>query len=190
MLTFDPEKHQYFWDGKPIPGVSEILRATGQAKDWKDVPVYYRERGQAAHQAIALFLKGTLDETSVDEVIQPYLNQFKEWINKERGAGLLFSENPFYSEKLVFAGTVDLICNECIYDIKCSKKLDADAEWQYSMQGAAYRTLVRENLEKDFPFRVLLLTGAGEAKVIPLYAPTQGWEAVMSLYNVKMARDV
>lgn len=190
MLTFDSEKHQYAWDGKPVPGVSEILRVTGQAKDWKDVPPFYRERGIVAHKCIELFLKGTLDEDSVDEVVRPYLSQFKEWINQEKGAGLLLSEKPFYSERMMFAGTIDLICNQTIVDIKCSKKLDKDSEWQYQLQGAAYRTLIQENMDKDFPFRILLLTGTGDAKVIPMFSPFSAWEHTIELYNIKTARSV
>jgi hypothetical protein len=190
MLTFDPEKHQYFFDGKPVPSVSEILRITGQAKDWKYTPEFYRQRGEVAHKCIELFVKGELDEDSVDEVVRPYLNQFKEWLTLEKGAGILLSEKPFYSKQLVYAGTCDLIANQVIYDIKCCKKLDDAALSQYSGQGSAYRTLIKENMDKDFPFKILLLTGTGSAKIVPVYAPYALWEHILGIYNIRMGRDV
>jgi hypothetical protein len=189
MLTFDEANHQYFWQGKPVPGVSEILKETGQAKDWSAVDPYYRDRGSAVHKAIELWVKDELDEGSLDPVIIPYLEQFKAWVKKENVAGVILTENPFYSETLRFAGTIDLIANQVIWDVKCSKKLDKSSEFQYTAQGVAYRTLVKENMGLDLPFKVLLLTGEGEAKVIPLHAPYSLWEHIIGIYDIKMARD-
>ncbi len=190
MLTFDPEKHIYYWKGKPVPGVSEILKETGQAKDWSAVDPFYRDRGSAVHKAIELWVKGELDETSLDPVIVPYFEQFKAWTLKENVAGVLLSENSFYSEEMNFAGTIDLIANQCIWDVKCSKKLDKASEWQYRLQGAAYRTLVKENMKLDLPFRVLLLSGEGEAKVIPMYSPVVAWEHLVELFCIKTGRNL
>lgn len=186
-LTFDSEKHEYRWDDKIVPSVSEILRATGQAKDWKDVPPYYRDRGIACHAAIHLYLLGTLDEDSVDEAVKPYLNQFKEW-NKTQDMYVPVSEQPLYSKRLKFAGTPDLLANGVIWDLKCSKKLDKASTFQYQMQGAAYRTLVLEDIGMTYPFKILLLTGEGNATEIELDAPVKAWEAIMTLYDIKTGR--
>jgi|SRR6267142_4393602 len=190
MLTFDSEKHIYRWNEKEVPSVSAILRETGQSKDWSAVPDFYRDRGSAVHKAIELWIKGELDETSLDPVIVPYFEQFKAWTLKESVAGLLLAESPFYSETLKYAGTIDLIANHVIWDIKCSKKLDKASEFQYSAQGSAYRTLVKENMGLDLPFKVLLLTGEGDAKVVPLYAPFVLWENIVGIYNIKSGRSV
>lgn len=190
MLTRDPATKHFFWDGVQVPGVHTILRATGQAKDFSDVPEFYRQRGQAAMKAIELWVKKDLDEGSVDDVIKPYFDQFKAWVMKEKRAGIVLTESPYYSESLKFVGVIDLICNQTIYDIKCSKKMDKAAEWTYQMQGAAYRTLIKENMGLDLPFKILLLSGEGDAKEIPLFSPLSAWEAIMAIYNIKMARDV
>lgn len=189
MLSFDYVSHRYTWDGKVVPGVSEILKETGQTKDWSAVDPFYRDRGSAVHKAVELWIKGELDETSLDPVIVPYFEQFKAWVKKEKIAGVLMAESPFYSEALGFAGTIDLIANQVIWDVKCSKKLDKSSEFQYRAQGAAYRTLIRENMGLDLPFKLLLLTGEGEAKVIPLHAPYSLWDHILGIYDIKMARD-
>jgi hypothetical protein len=186
-LAFNPEDHSYAWEGKPVPGVSAILKETGQAKDWKDVPAYYRDRGIATHAAINLYLKGTLDEESLDPVIVPYFEQFKAW-DKQQEMYTPISEQPFYSKRLKYAGTIDLIANGTIYDIKCSKKLDKASTWQYNLQGGAYRTLVLEEQGMTFPFKILLLTGEGEPQVIPLEASVAAWEHVVKLYDFKVGR--
>lgn len=188
-LTFNAEDHTYWVENKEVPGTTHILRTTGQSKDWSDVPEFYRDRGSAVHAGISLMLNDTLDESSIDDIVRPYLDQFHDWVIDRKGAGFWLSEKAMYSKKLGFAGTVDLIMNQTIYDVKCSKKMDKASEWQYQLQGAAYRTLTKENLQKDFPFKILLLTGAKEpAKEIPLHAPYAAWEYVMGLYNIKTGR--
>lgn len=189
MLTFDAEHHKYFYNDLQVPGVSEVLREMGQAKDWSDVPGYYRDRGTAVHLAIKYFLEGSLDRDSLDPVIKPYLDQFEAFLGKLGDiSGLILSEQPYYSTQWEFAGTIDLIINGVIWDIKCSKKLDKASQWQYDLQGAAYRTLARDNKIGDFPFKILLLPGEGDAKEISLNAPYRAWENLMALYNIKNDR--
>lgn len=189
MLTFDKEAHKYSWNGIEVPGVSEIIRATGQSKDWSEVPGFYRERGEAVHLAIRYYLEGSLDEESLDPVIRPYFDQFKAFLGSQKSVGgLILSENPYYSQRLDYAGTLDLVMNGAIWDIKCTKKLDKSSEWQYNLQGAAYRHLAKENGIGELPFRLLILPGEGAAKEYPLVAPLRAWENVIELYNIKHSR--
>jgi hypothetical protein len=188
-LTFDEAKHEYKWNGEHVPGVSEILKETGQAKDWTGVPTYYRDRGTATHKAISLYLKGVLDEDSVDPAIRPYLEQFKQW-DQSQPLNTPITEQAYYSELKGFAGTLDLICCGVIYDIKCSKRLDKSSTWQYDCQGSGYRTLIKENLHVDYPFKILLLTGAGPAEVVHMGADPYIWDNVMTLYNLKTGHHV
>lgn len=186
MLRFVEATHQYFWDDVEVPGVSAILRETGQAKDWSQIPEFYRERGSAVHKAIQFFLKGTLNREDLDPIIRPYLDQFEAFLDTiQPVAGLVLSENPSYSKKLGFSGTIDLLMNGTIWDIKCSKKLDKSSTWQYRLQGAGYRTLIRENWGLDLPFKILLLPGEGSAQEIALDAPYEAWEHAMGLYRIK-----
>jgi hypothetical protein len=185
-LTFSEEGHAYHYKGVKVPSVSEIIREMGQGKDWTSTPPFYVERGKAVHLAVNLYLQGTLDEASLDPLIVPYYEQFRVW-DKDQPLYEPITERPFYSERLNFAGTPDLICNGVIYDIKCSKKLDRSSTWQYQLQGGAYRTLVTEQWTHDyFPFKILLLTGEGPVVVIDLDASMEAWEHLIKLYHIKM----
>lgn len=189
-LTFDAENHKYFYQEAEVPGVSEVLRVTGQSKDWNQVPEYYRERGEAVHLAIKYHLEGCLDEDGLDPVIKPYLSQFKGFLVNIGGSRKDFLvEAPLYSKALEYAGTPDLIAAKTIWDYKCSKKIDKDSTWQYRLQGSGYRTLVRENEIGDYEFKLVLLTGEAEpAKIMEMNCPYSAWESTMSLYNLKTDR--
>ena len=71
--TFDPATHSYYRDGARIPGVTEVLREAGMLTDHSRTDPFYAERGTLVHEAIALDLRGELDEESVDQEIRPYL---------------------------------------------------------------------------------------------------------------------
>lgn len=185
-IELDPETHVYKVNGVVKPGANQILKAVGLSKDWSGVDPFYRDRGIAVHSAINLFLRGELDEESLDPVIVPYFNQFKEWLSENEAAGLLLTERPLYSERLDFCGTIDLIMNETIFDFKCSKRIDKETERQYRKLGSAYRTLVCDDLGLVLPYKLMLLTGEGKAKVIPMDCPVDIWEAVMTLYTEEL----
>jgi hypothetical protein len=190
MLTFQEKDHRYFWDGIEVPSVSQVMKTLGISKDWGATPQYYRDRGIAVAKAIELFLKGTLDESSLDPVIVPYLEQFKSWLqgNPKLG-GLVLSEEKYYSKKLAYAGRIDLVINKSIWDVKCSKKFDKESLWQYQLQGCAYRQLMEENFGVDLPFKLLQLDGSNEkAKVIELTGKKDLWTHAMELYNAKSGR--
>lgn len=183
-IALDPEKHIYYVDGIPKPGVNEIMRIVGLNKDWSGVDTFYRDRGTAVHKAINLHLMGTLDPDSVDPVVvKPYLDQFIAWHKANPSAGLIFSERPLYSEAGDFCGTVDLIMDGVIWDFKCSKKLDREGERQYKRVGAGYRSLVRDAIGATLPFKLMLLTGEGPAKILSWECPFELWDAVLTLYR-------
>lgn len=183
-IELDEDTHTYRVNGVIKPGANEILRAVGLAKDWSGVDTFYRDRGIAVHSAINLYLQRDLDEGSLDPVIVPYFKQFMTWFKSiPEAGGLLMTEKPLYSPRYDFCGSVDLIMNGVIWDYKCSKKLDREAERQYKRIGSAYRTLVWEQMGFDLPFKVLLLTGDGPAIVKSWDCPMMTWDAVMTLYG-------
>jgi hypothetical protein len=179
-IVFDEASHTYYVDGKKKPGVNEILKAVGLSKDWTGVDSFYRDRGVAVHKAIDLYLRGTLDESSIDPFVAPYFRQFLEWQREQKDwGGIILTERPFYSEIYDYCGTVDLIANGTIWDYKCSKSPDPVAE----LQGIGYRVLVLEVFGHDYPSKVLQLPGVGKAKVINYDGGLDLWDAVMKLYN-------
>lgn len=178
MLEFDPIKHHYFWDGKRVPGVSEIIKAVGLGRNYESVDTFYRDRGIATHKAIQLYIDCKLDEESLDPVILPYFNQARKWYDDKFEWGRtwkLETEVMKYSEKLGVAGTIDFISDPSIFDWKCTKSVDPIAE----IQGAFYKVLT--STEK---FYVIQLDGSDEpAKEIEYEAGPELVDAVMILYR-------
>lgn len=136
MLTFDPEKHQYQWNGQPVQGVTSILnewlkvtiageryhvnRFSGVAiPSWK-----MEEAGQAGtdiHKGCQLIIQGGVDWSALaPEYVAP-LRQFDKFL-AEIKPNILYSEAPIYHPKHHYAGTVDIIAMIgkalCFIDIK------------------------------------------------------------------------
>lgn len=179
-LTMD-EEHRYWWNGKRVPGMNEVLKAVGIAKNYpENGDPFYRERGTAVHLAIDLYVKGTLDEESLDPIIIPYFNQARKWLDarhaveicKYRSDG---TEMMKYSEKHGVAGTIDMIYKGKIYDWKCTAKVTDDTE----LKGAFYKEIF--GLDS---FAAIQLDGSeGPAIEIPYEAGPELVDAVMTLYR-------
>jgi|ERR1700761_63512 len=179
MLTFDPEKHHYFWNGKRVPGVNEIIKTVGLGRNYESVDSFYRDRGIATHKAIQLYLKGTLDESTLDPVIVPYFNQAKTCIDKNLKGTKYEAEVMKYSEFHEYAGTLDLVVSHIIYDWKCTKSVDPIAE----IQGALYKNIISSQ-DGEYDFRVMQLDGTdGPVKEIHYDASIDLAEAVLTLYR-------
>lgn len=186
-LEFDEASHTYTVDGVVRPGITDILKKSGISKDYDGVDTFYRDRGTAVHLAVKFFLKGTLDESTLDPICVPYLEGFKAWLYSfpETTDLLKASEIPLYSQRLGFCGTLDLVFNGFIFDMKCSKDPDPASE----VQGAAQQILWEENFGVGLPFRVLQLPGDGTYNVINyaerVPASPNLWEGVMEVYRWK-----
>ena len=182
-LEFNEAEHVYTVDGIVRPGITDILKKTGISKDYDGVDPFYRDRGIAVHLAIKFFLKGTLDESTLDPVCVPYLEGFKSWWTEAPLRRVQASEMPLYSERLGFCGTLDLVTAGTILDMKCSKDPDPASE----VQGAAQQVLWFDNFNFQLPFNVLQLPGDGTFKLIDYRQdhPIKLWESVMEVYKWK-----
>lgn len=174
-LRFDAEKHQYFLGKKRIPSVSEILQKVGLSKKYDGVDPFYRDRGIATHKAIELYLKGVLDPLSLDPAVVPCFDAFMKYITAHPLSKIRHLETPLVSENGSFAGTPDLITEDCIYDWKCSKSHDKVAE----LQGQAYKILSGRSI----PFIVVELHDDGIFETFDYGTSTEQWESVMALYE-------
>lgn len=159
------------------PRVTDVLKKVGISKDFTGIDPFYADRGRAVHACIELYLKGTLDESSVDEVCRPYFDGFLKFWDK-------FKFEPFTTELHLenddYQGTIDLLSDHGIYDWKCSKSHDRAAE----IQGAGYKKLAKSN----FPFRVVQFPGDGSYKVFEYKAPIELWDCVWKLYQWKIGK--
>jgi hypothetical protein len=165
MLTFKEDTHQYFVDGKEVPGVSHVMKTLGLSKDYTGTDDFYRDRGTAVHKAAELYLTERLDESSLDPEIIPFFEGFKRFWEAHRHP-LPYVEHMLYSESLGFAGSIDLV-TDTIWDLKCSKSPDVAAE----VQGALYQYLWEENFKQKLPFRVVRLPWESEKDTLS-YEPT------------------
>lgn len=181
-LEFDEANHLYTVDGVLRPGITDILKKSGISKDYDGVDPFYRDRGTAVHLAIKFFLKGTLDESTLDPVCAPYLEGFKKWWSTVEDLPLQASEKALYSPRLGFCGTLDLVIGDVILDMKCSKDPDPASE----VQGAAQQILWAENVGTMLPFRVLQLPGNGDFNIIEYEKTSPNlWDGVMEVYHWK-----
>lgn len=110
-VEFDPEMHIYRIDGHAVPSVSDIL-AHVTADYYAGVdPQLMREaaeRGTATHLAVQLLNEGTLDESTVDPAVKPYLDAYRVF-RAQTGFIPDYAEIRLGHERMRFAGTPDMI---------------------------------------------------------------------------------
>jgi len=173
-IQLTPE-HRYFVDGVEYDGVTAILRAESFMPsyipadlDWyivrgtivPAIPAdldWYLERGRMIHKATELYDKGILDESTVDERIQGYLDSWKHY---RTGLPPYPAEtieirlcDPLYQ----FAGTLD----RWDLDIKSGQP-----ERWHIYQIAAYAHLARVNGLSITPYQTVYLQEDGSRPLV------------------------
>lgn len=185
-ITFDPIEHRY-WDGKKrIPGLSEILRKVGLTKDWTGVDPFYANRGTATHLANELWLKGKLDDSTLDEYVKPCHMAFRDYIKQSQYIPLLV-ESILYNQTLGYACRIDYYGTigkvNLLVDAKCSKSHDKGADFQLCMQAAA---LWSNGYAVD-QMQILELHDDGTFKSFGYPVDMKIAEAIMWLYQRRVA---
>lgn len=139
-LTFTPDDHSYWLEGRRLPGVTETISRLAPHRDVGD---WYLQRGAAVHAAVALALQDELDPDSVDERIAGRIEAVMKFI-RDTGLVVGFFETPFASRRHQFAGTLDYFGTA-----PDGKRVLAD--WKGSLcpqvepQIGAYNILLEEN---------------------------------------------
>jgi hypothetical protein len=137
MLEFDPVEHAYRWQGKPVPGVTTIIRgALGDPFEHVAAPVLERarQRGSAVHKACELDDAGCLDEATVDARIVPYVEAWRKF-RREFGFRVQFAERPLYHAVHGYAGTPD-----CAIELACGLPAIVDRKTGLPGPAAALQT--------------------------------------------------
>ena len=109
MIEFDEAAHTYKVDGEPFASVTKVIAEAGLYGDaTKYFSEYSRDRGRVVHRVIELYLKGELDQATVDPAVAGY---FASWQAFEKDTGFFpgYIEHTLYSVPLRIAGRVDLI---------------------------------------------------------------------------------
>ncbi|WP_434033677.1 PD-(D/E)XK nuclease family protein [Cupriavidus sp. a3] len=142
-LLFDEASHTYTVDGERIPSVTQILAPLNDLSFIKpDVLAYKRQLGTAVHKATELYDQGELDESTVPEVVQPYLDA---WIRlrTELPFEILGMEERVYHPSHRYAGTYDRLVlldgKRCVWDLKTGGMFPS-----YGPQTAAYKNAVEK----------------------------------------------
>lgn len=134
-LSFDEESHRYFLYGKPLPGVTSVLKDVGFVDDR-----FYTEegriRGQAVHLATHYYDTGVLDPESLHPKIQGYFEAYLRFL-RETKFQVVFSESRVCHRDFRYAGTNDkvgfLFGRPALVDIKTG-----DIAFWAAFQLAAY----------------------------------------------------
>lgn len=111
-FTFDPVAHRYYLDGRPLAGVTEILRGVGVAEDSRWFTPESRERGKQVHRAMELLVRGQLDWNTVDERIAGYVRAGERFCREcevEIGAADIETERLVCSRTYRYGGKLDAI---------------------------------------------------------------------------------
>lgn len=121
-LTFDAPSHTYRYQGKVVPSVTQILEPlTDFSMVHPTTLDLAREFGTHVHAAVEMYVKGDLDEESLDKALRPYLDS---WINfvEFSQIDVISSECRVLSLTPLYAGTADIIAKlngrSCVIDIK------------------------------------------------------------------------
>lgn len=145
-FVFDPERHTYALDGRPLPHVTGVLSALGLISYEGIAPdVLDRKRriGQAVHAATHYYDEGTLDEASLSPIVRPYIAAWQRF-RLESGFKPIELERAVYSAQYRYAGTFDRIgwLNGLVVllDIKVVRQLQPAV----SLQTAAYAQAAHE----------------------------------------------
>lgn len=108
-LTFDEATHTYRLLGAVVPSVTQILRPL---VDLSGIPSHVleakRQLGQDVHYACQLLDENDLDEDSVEQRIEPYLQAYRKF-KADTGAIVLQNEMRVAEPLLMFAGTLDRV---------------------------------------------------------------------------------
>lgn len=110
-LEFDEKLHKYSMNGRPVPGVTDVLESVG-ISDFSFVNKadleYAKQRGTAVHSACEMHDNGTLEPESVDPVVSPYLEGWMKFKN-DYDVEILENELRVYDPIYCYAGTLDKI---------------------------------------------------------------------------------
>lgn len=172
-------------DGKPFkgPSVTQVLKATG-FYGWMPEDVYYRDRGTFVHEAIALFLKDKLDESTLSEGIKPFVDSAIEYI-QTTGYKAEHIELPLMDEIYGYCGCVDALP---LRDWK-----NGAHQYSTTVQISTYYHLAKQNcLDPGLPVSVHL-SGKGKlAKAVPysIWEVLDGYKVFMSALHVYKVREI
>lgn len=187
-VELDEATHRYTYQGRPVPGVTQIIAGLGiSALRW--VPPDALLRGSVVHRCIELYLHGRLDWSSVDARALGFVKAAVKFCDEAAiKPASAFIEHKVFHPTMLFAGRVDLIAPAfgipSVIDWKCNMGLHA------GLQTAAYEVAHRASVG-GIPMRrmavVLKDDGTYTNKTYNDVQDYEDWKACVRVYNKFLA---
>lgn len=161
--------------------MTEVIKSAG-LMGYLPEDQYFLDRGSYVHEAIAMYLKGTLDETALAEGIKPFVDSAIEYITVT-GYKAREIELPLYDPIYKYCGTIDALP---LRDWKTGGK-----SFWHSAQIVAYSELCKaNNIDSGIPLNVHLSDKGKMPKVEPytliqLRDAKRTFFAALYLYQVR-----
>ena len=205
-FTFNEDEHRYYLKNVEIPGVTKTLEEVG-ISDFSFVDFDILEKakrfGSALHRATELLDKGTLNESSVDNALIPYLQGYKMFC-EDYGFVPEMVEFQSYSAKYRYGFTLDRIGSfskqkhsyyskfegkRALIDIKSGAFMPS-----YALQTAAYLNGYNEHFPRLEKVRlricVRLCPGHYKIDVHKDKSDFSTWLACLQVYNFMLANKI
>ena len=202
-LAFDEEKHEYAYQGVPIPGCTRIIAGL---QDWTGVPVdameYKSQIGREVHRLTAeidrLGFDVAIGEKTIDPELIGYLYAW-EAFKEDTAFSPTAIERMVFSKRHLCAGILDRLgcCmqkihpgEELVVDIKCVSQLGPHV----GVQLAGYSTMVNEKRKKadHVKFRYAVqLQPDGLYRVQPYEDPSDqaSFLAALTIHNWRLQHE-
>jgi len=149
--------------------------------------------GHLVHDWVDKFCKGDNPGMPINEIAQGGVNRFLDWTEKHQ-VKFLINEQPCYSQKYKYAGTIDGICKidgkMYLFDLKTSNHIVAE----YFMQTSAYlKARIEEFPKEKFDGLVILRVGKqdGELEFVtkPMSEVNTYFKAFLFALQLKKSMD-
>lgn len=139
-LSFNEEKHEYYYKGKKVPGVTGTINKAGLSDYSMVDPVILEksiEYGNAVHTLTELHDQDNLSIDSVDPLLLPCLDQYMKFLNDYK-VEIIEIEKIIFDPILFYAGKLDRVARImgrlAIYDVKTGAKMKS-----HQIQTSAYK---------------------------------------------------
>lgn len=149
ILEFKEETHQYFYNDREVPSVTQIISASNTGA-LENIPTSIldnaSERGTAVHQAIEFFNKYKF--ANIKEEYKEYFEAYKKWYKEHSFPFVeIKSEEQVYHKLLNYAGTIDMLIKDTagehiLVDIKTTNELNMK---YVALQLSAYKEALLNN---------------------------------------------
>jgi hypothetical protein len=182
------DAHEYALGGRPIPGVTSILKDVLRGADWQ-ASTWHLGKGTAAHAAVALVMQGRDAEYDFDPVIAGQVEaarRFKREVQPE----VIAVECAVAHADLWYAGTVDLVAKIdgklCIIDWKASHR--SSVGYQLTAYALAWSHQDERGRFPGTGYEVVL-SNSGAYNMTPyrLSGHICDWHAIRRVYEMRRA---